>query len=124
MEKLFPVKAAYVPLRLGVAYEPQGARDPFLRDDSTYFGLAAGTGVNTNSLKLDLAVEYRWGRYRGFEDISLIYQLGRAEEFGLPPAPEAQGTQRFQELRLKLSVIYRVTNTEKLRDLLKKIFGS
>jgi hypothetical protein len=61
MEKLFPVKAAYVPLRLGVAYEPQGARDPLLREDSSYLGLATGTGVNTNSLKLDLSLEYRWG---------------------------------------------------------------
>jgi long-subunit fatty acid transport protein len=124
MEKLFPVKAAYVPLRLGVAYEPQGARDFFLREDSTFFGLAAGTGWNTNSLKLDFSLEYRWGVYRGSEDMSVVYQVGRAEEFGLPPSPEAQGTERHQEWRLKVSVIYRVTNTEKLGGFLKKIFGS
>lgn len=124
MEKLFPVQAVYVPLRLGVAYEPQGARDPFLREDSSYLGLATGTGVNTNSLKLDLSLEYRWGNFHGSENISLVYQLGRAGEFDLPPAPEAQGNQRFQEWRFKVSVIYRVTNTEKLRDFLKKIFGS
>lgn len=124
LEKLFPLKAAYVPLRLGVEYEPQGARDPFLREDATYIGLATGTGVNTNSLKFDLALEYRWGRSRGLQNLSLVYQVGRAEEFGLPPAPEAQGSQRFQEWRLKVSVIYRVTNTERLRELIKKIFGS
>lgn len=124
MEKLFPVKAAYVPLRLGVAYEPQGARDPFLREDAAHLGLTTGTGVNTNSLKLDLALEYRWGSYRGSENISVVYQVGRAAEFSLPPSPEAEGTQRFREWRLKVSVIYRLTDTEKLRDLLKKIFGS
>jgi long-subunit fatty acid transport protein len=124
MEKLFAVKAAYVPLRLGVAYEPQGARDPLVREDSNYIGLATGTGVNTNSLKLDLALEYRWGNFHGSQDISLVYQLGRSAEFDLPPAPEAEGNQRFQEWRLKVSVIYRVTDTDKLRDFLKKIFGS
>jgi long-subunit fatty acid transport protein len=124
MERLFPLGATYVPLRLGVAYEPQGARDAFLREDSTYLGLATGTGVNTNSLKLDVALEYRWGRYRGLEDISVVYQVGVPEQFSLPPSPEAQGTQRFQEWRLKVSVIYRLTNTEKLGDYLKKIFGS
>jgi len=37
LERLFSVKAVFVPLRLGVAYEPQGARDPFLREDSTFY---------------------------------------------------------------------------------------
>jgi len=124
MEKLFPAGAAYVPLRLGVAYEPQGARDPFLREDSSYLGLATGTGVNTNSLKLDLSLEYRWGNFHGSEDISLVYQLGGAGALGLPPAPEAEGNQRFQEWRFKVSAIYRVTDTEKLREFLRKIFGS
>ena len=41
-----------------------------------------------------------------------------------PPPPEAQGTVRIQEWRLKVSLIYRVTDTEKLKDLLKKVFGS
>jgi hypothetical protein len=124
MEKLFPVEGVYVPLRLGAAYEPQGARDPLLRDGRAYHILAAGTGINTNSLKVDLALEYRWGSFQSSEDISVVYQVGRAAEYDLPPAPEAQGAVRYQEWQLKVSVIYRVTSTEKLTGFLKKVFGS
>jgi long-subunit fatty acid transport protein len=124
MEKLFPAKGVYVPLRLGVAYEPQGGRDPLLRDGLAYHVLAAGTGVNTNRLKFDVALEYRWGSLRNSQNISVVYQVGRAVELGLPPSPEAQGTERTQQWRLKVSLIYRVTNTEKLTDFLKKVFGS
>jgi hypothetical protein len=124
MEKLFPAGGVFVPLRLGAAYEPQGGRDPWLRDGLAYHVLAAGTGVNTNRLKFDVALEYRWGSFQTSQNISLAYQVGRAVEFGLPPSPEAQGTQRFQQWQLKVSVIYRVTNTEKLTGFLKKVFGS
>lgn len=124
MEKLFPAKGLFVPLRLGAAYEPQGGRDPLLRDGLAYQVLAAGTGINTNNLKFDVALEYQWGSVRRSEDISLAYQVGRAAAFGLPPSPEAQGTDRLQEWRLKASVIYRVTNTEQLTDFVKKVFGS
>jgi long-chain fatty acid transport protein len=124
MERLFPLEAVFVPLRLGIAYEPQGARDPLLRDGFAHLGVALGTGVNTNSLKLDLSLEYRWGNFRASEDISPVYQTGRAVELGISPSPEAQGSERFREWRLKVSVIYRVTDTEKLGDLLKKVFGS
>jgi hypothetical protein len=124
MEKLFAVDTVYVPLRLGFAYEPQGARDPFLREDFSYLGVACGTGVNTNSLKLDVALEYRWGTFRRSDNISLVYQLGLAGEYGLPPEPESQGSDGSREWRLKLSVIYRVVNGEKLGGFLKKIFGS
>lgn len=124
MERLFPAGGVYVPLRLGAAHEPQGARDPLLRDGLAYDVLAAGTGVNTNSLKLDVALEYRWGSFRSSQDISVVYQVGRAGEFDLPPAPEAQGEVRFQQWVLKVSLIYRVTNTEKLTGFLKKVFGS
>jgi hypothetical protein len=124
LEKLFPVKGRYVPLRLGAAYEPQGGRDPLVREGFDHLILAAGTGLNTNSFKLDVAVEYRWGGFRNTRNLSPVYQVGRAEEFSLPPPPEAQGTVRIQEWRLKVSLIYRVTDTEKLKDLLKKVFGS
>jgi len=107
-----------------VAYEPQGGRDPLLRDDLVYTVLAAGTGVNTNSLKFDVALEYRWGSVRTSEDISLVYHVGRAVELGLPPSPETQGTAGLRQWGLKVSVIYRVTNTGKLGDFLKKVFGS
>ncbi len=124
MEKLFPVKGAYVPLRLGVTYEPQGGRDPLLRDGLAFHVLAAGTGYNTNSVKLDVALEYRWGSFQTSQDLSVVYQVDGAEEFGLPPRPGAQGTIRLRQWRVKVSVIYRVTNTEKLGDFLKKVFGS
>ena len=124
LEKLFPVKGRYVPLRLGAAYEPQGARDPLLREGFDHFILAAGTGLNTNSFKLDVALEYRWGGFRNTRNLSPVYQVGREQDFSLPPPPEAQGTVRIQEWRLKVSLIYRVTDTEKLKDLLKKVFGS
>ena len=124
MEKLFPVKGRYVPLRLGASLEPQGGRDPLLRDGLDYLILAAGTGLNTNSVKLDLSVEYRWGSYRNSVNLSPVYQVGRAEELALPPPPEAQGTAALREWRLKVSVIYRVTDTGKLKSALRKVFGS
>jgi hypothetical protein len=124
LEKLVPVKGRYVPLRLGAAYEPQGPRDPLVREGFDHFILAAGTGLNTNSFKLDVAVEYRWGGFRNTRNLSPVYQVGREQDFSLPPPPEAQGTVRIQEWRLKISLIYRVTDTEKLKDLLKKVFGS
>lgn len=124
LEKLFPVKGRYVPLRLGASYEPQGARDPLLRDGFDHMILAAGTGLNTNSFKLDVALEYRWGGFRNTRNLSPVYLVGRAQEFSLPPGPEAQGTVRIQEWRLKVSLIYRVTDTEKMKGLLKKVFGS
>jgi len=124
MEKLFPVKGRYVPLRLGASLEPLGGRDPLLRDSFDHVILAAGSGLNTNSFKLDLAMEYRWGSYRNSANISPVYRVGRAEELGLPPPPEAQGGVALREWRVKASVIYRVTDTGRLKDALRRIFGS
>ena len=124
LERLFPVDGRYVPLRLGVSREPQGGRDPLLRDGLDYLILAAGTGLNTNSVKLDIAVEYRWGTYSNSTNLSPVYRVGRAEELGLPPPPEAQGDVSHREWRLKVSVIYRVTDTGKLKGVLTKVFGS
>ena len=53
-----------MPLRFGVAYEPQGARSPYTRDPVDYTMLAVGTGYNTNSLKFDAAFQYRWASVR------------------------------------------------------------
>ncbi|MGH7696766.1 MAG: hypothetical protein ACRENH_17385, partial [Gemmatimonadaceae bacterium] len=57
-------------------------------------------------------------------NISPVYMSGRAEDLGLPGPPEAEGTTRIQEWRLKVSMIYRLADTEKIRDVLRKAFGS
>jgi long-subunit fatty acid transport protein len=124
LERLFPVKGQFVPLRAGFSHEPQGGRDPLVRDDSNQTVLAAGTGLNSNSVKLDVSVEYRWGVFRNTRNLSPVYQVGRAPDFDLPRAPEVVGDTRIREWRVKVSLIYRVTNTEKVRDVFKKIFGS
>ena len=92
LEKLFPVKGQFVPLRLGFTYEPQGARDPLVRDDFDHVILAAGTGINSNSVKFDVALEYRWGAFRNTRNLSPAYLVGRDQEFCLPPRPEAEGS--------------------------------
>jgi len=124
LERLFPVKGRFVPLRMGFSHEPQGGRDPLTRDDADQMVLAAGTGLNSNSVKFDVAVEYRWGSFLNTRDFSPVYQFDRAADFGLPPSPEVEGSLRTREWRLKVSVIYRVTNTEKLKEIAKKVFGS
>ena len=124
LERLFPVHGLFVPLRLGAAYEPQGGREPVLRDGLAYKVLAVGTGLNTNSVKFDVSLEHRWGSIRGSDNLSLVYLAGLAEDFGLPPAPEAVGTVSFHQWRLKASMIYRVTDTERLTDVLGRLFGS
>lgn len=123
LEKLFPVRGRYVPLRLGFTHEPQGERDPWLRANSDQWVLAGGTGLNSNSIKLDVALEFRWGDFRKSDNISPVYVAGRAEELGLPPRPEVEGVARIQEWRLKTSLIYRIANTENIRGALGKIFG-
>jgi hypothetical protein len=124
IEKLLPVKGQFVPLRFGFSHEPQGGRDPLVRDDADQRVLAAGTGLNSNSFKLDVSLEYRWGSFRNTRNFTPVYQSGRAVELGLPPAPEVEGTTRIQEWRLKVSVIYRVTSPERIREVFKKVFGS
>jgi hypothetical protein len=123
VEKLFPVRGRYVPLRLGFTHEPQGERDPWLRQNSDQRVLAAGTGLNSNSVKFDVALEYRWGEYHKSDNLSPVYVAGRPAEFGLPPYPEAEGFARTREWRLKTSLIYRIANTETIGDVLGKIFG-
>jgi hypothetical protein len=124
LEKLFPVRGRYVPLRMGFIHEPQGERDPWLRQDSNQTVLTAGTGLNSNSVKLDIAVEHRWGDFHKSEDLSPVYIGGHAAAYGLPASPEAEGVSRIREWRLKTSLIYRITNTQKITEGLKKAFGS
>ena len=104
-----------VPLRFGVAWEPQGARDPYTRDPVDFVMLALGTGYNTNSLKFDAAFQYRWSSFRtgaGFEP-------GASS----PLLPPAVGERSNQQWRLKLSLILRVTDTDKFKRGAKKVFG-
>ncbi len=62
-ERLFAGDGFVVPLRFGLAWEPQGARDPYTRDPVDFVMLALGTGYNTNSLKFDAAFQYRWASF-------------------------------------------------------------
>jgi hypothetical protein len=124
LEKLFPVRGRYVPVRMGFIHEPQGERDPWVRLNSDQMVLTAGTGLNSNSVKLDIAVEHRWGDFHKSEDLSPVYLAGRAAAYGLPSSPEAEGVSRIREWRLKTSLIYRITNTQKITEGVKKVFGS
>jgi long-subunit fatty acid transport protein len=115
-EHVFTAEGFLVPLRFGVAWEPQGARSPYTLDAVTYRLLAVGTGYNTNSLKFDAAFQYRWGKYRSGADFGVTRST--------PELPSAVGETNAREWRLKLSLILRVTDTDKLRRTLRKVFGS
>jgi long-chain fatty acid transport protein len=114
-ERLFTGDGFVVPLRFGVAWEPQGARDPYTRDPVSYVMLALGTGYNTNSLKLDAAFQYRWASFTTGAD------FGLAE--AMPLLPSAVGERSINQWRLKLSLIFRMTDTDKLKRTLHKVFG-
>ncbi|HEX6738834.1 MAG TPA: outer membrane protein transport protein, partial [Vicinamibacteria bacterium] len=72
VERLLQGSGFVVPLRLGLAWEPQGFMDPLLRDPVDYVMLAAGTGYNTNSFKFDMAFQLRWTRNRSSETASVL----------------------------------------------------
>jgi len=114
-ERLFSREGFVVPLRFGVGFEPQGPRSPYTRDPVDFVMLAVGTGYNTNSLKLDAAFQFRWAHVQD------------GGNFGLEPwqtlLPPAVGERGVKEWRLKLSLILRATDTEKLRRTVRKVFG-
>ena len=114
-ERLFTGDGFVVPLRFGVAFEPQGARDPFTRDPVEFVMFALGTGYNTNSLKFDAAFQYRWASFTTGAD------FGSVDINPLDP-PEV-GERRNSQWRLKLSLILRLTDTDKLKRTLHKVFG-
>ena len=121
-ERLFTGDGFVVPLRFGVAWEPQGARDPYTRDPVSFVMLAAGTGYNTNSLKFDAAFQYRWASFKTGAD------FGPGEESPFPGEespllPSAVGERSTRQWRLKLSLILRVTDTDKLKRGARKVFG-
>jgi hypothetical protein len=114
-ERLFTGDGFVVPLRFGVAWEPQGGRDPYTRDPIEFVMLALGTGYNSNSLKFDAAFQYRWSRFEGgatFEPNDFTTLL-----------PAAVGERSTSQWRLKLSVIFRITDTDKLKRAAGKVFG-
>jgi len=114
-ERLFAGDGFIVPLRFGVAWEPQGARDPYTRDPVNFVLLAVGTGYNTNSLKFDAAFQYRWASFMTGADFGTV-------EYS-PLLPSAVGERSTQQWRLKLSLILRVTDTDKLKRGVRKVFG-
>ena len=107
-ERLFAGDGFVVPLRFGVAWEPQGARDPYTRDPVNFVMLALGTGYNTNSLKFDAAFQYRW---TSFQDRGRLRRRAQSSLCCRPPSASA----RNKQWRLKLSLILRVTDTDKLQ---------
>jgi long-subunit fatty acid transport protein len=114
-EHLFTGEGFVIPLRFGVAWEPQGARGPYTRDPVNFVMIAAGSGYNTNSLKFDAAFQYRWADLRD----GAHFGIGELN----PLLPTAVGERNNKEWRLKFSVILRVTDTDKLRRTVQKIFG-
>jgi hypothetical protein len=115
-ERLFVREGYVVPLRFGAAWEPQGQRNPYTRDPINWVMLAAGTGYNTNTLKFDAALQYRWTSYRDGASFD-VANSGRAD------LPTAVGERNLREWRAKVSVIVRISDTDKLRDTLGKILG-
>ena len=116
-ERLLVQDGAVVPLRLGVGWEPQGPMDPVTRDPVNYLLFSAGTGFNTNRFKLDAAVQYRAASFRTSQVLTLETLMAG------PLARDFIGRADSHEWRLKVSAIYRVQDTEKLRGILRKIFG-
>ncbi len=114
-ERLFARGGHVIPLRFGVAYEPQGQMNSDERDPLDYFVAALGGGYNTNSVKLDAAVQYRWGQARGRLPFGVDAMLGES--------PWAAGEVAVSEFRIKVSVIVRITDTERLRGVLGRVFG-
>ena len=113
-ERLFQGAGYSVPLRFGLAWEPQGYMDPRVRDPVSYVMLAAGSGYNTNSFKFDVAFQLRWARYGTAETVSV--------QSVVEGVPDARGTISAREWRFKFSGIYRVTDTDKLRAIFRKVF--
>jgi hypothetical protein len=116
-EHLLVHGGAVVPLRLGIGYEPQGAMDVVTQDPVNYLLFSAGTGLNTNRFKLDAAVQYRRASF--FTSQVLTSDTAMAG----PLARDFIGRADSYEWRLKVSAIYRIQDTEKLREILRKIFG-
>ncbi|MET0556784.1 MAG: hypothetical protein ABW221_27335 [Vicinamibacteria bacterium] len=112
-ERLFVADGFVIPLRFGVAWEPQGWSNPYTRDHANYVMWALGSGYNTNSVKLDVGFQMRSA---GFQD-GIEYSLDTN-----PLLPDAVGRHSSREWRVKFSLILRLQDPEKLRGLVGKIF--
>jgi hypothetical protein len=117
VEHLVVRDGSVIPLRAGFGWEPQGGMDPVTRDPVDYHLAAVGAGYNTNAFKLDMAVQLRWG------GVKLTAPLSVAALLGSQLTPDAIGQGDSREWRIKLSVIYRLQDTEKLKGALHRIFG-
>ncbi len=117
LEHLFLREGSVVPLRLGFGWEPQGGMDAVTRDPVSYLLASVGSGYNTNRFKFDAAVQYRWAGFRTSDTLSVNSALNG----GRPP--DAVGAATTHEWRVKVSAIYRIPDTEKLRRVIGKIFG-
>jgi hypothetical protein len=117
-EHLLPRESFVVPVRVGFAWEPQGAMDFVTRDPVEYFLLSAGTGYNTNRFKFDVGVQYRWAAFLASDVLSV--------DTATAPAPlvrDAVGRASTHEWRFKFSVIYRISDTTGLRSVVGRVFG-
>lgn len=115
-EYLWLRSKAVIPLRFGMAYDPQGGRDPWRGDSVDYWMLAFGTGYNTNAWKWDAALQYRWANFRSS---SYIEPQSTAQ---IPRVPDAFGAIHTREWRLYLSVIYRMNRASSLKRFFHKAF--
>ncbi|PYQ00582.1 MAG: hypothetical protein DMF83_27750 [Acidobacteria bacterium] len=115
-EHIFAGEGFVVPLRFGAAWEPQGGRSPYTLDPVNYTMLAAGTGYNTNSLKFDAAFQYRWARFQDGANFGVAF-------LDSVVLPLAVGERQTREWRLKLSLILRVTDTDKLHRTIRRVLG-
>ena len=112
-ERLFVADGHVIPLRFGVAWEPQGWSNAYTRDHADYVMWAVGTGYNTNSLKLDAGFQMRQASYLDGSYYSLdANQL----------LPDSVGERSAREWRFKVSLILRLQDPEKLGGLVKKVF--
>jgi long-subunit fatty acid transport protein len=116
-ERLFVREGSVIPVRFGFAWEPQGGADLATRDPLQFFMVAGGAGFNTNRFKFDAAVQYRWA------DLQTSARLSVAARLAGDLAFDALGRARTQDWRVKVSAIYRLQDTDKLRGLLRRIFG-
>jgi long-subunit fatty acid transport protein len=110
----------FVPLRIGFSYEPQGTRDPVLFTGYALKLISVGTGYNSNRFKFDAALQFGWFEHQVTEAMQLeTIRQESIDRF----AWDASGLQREQTWRVKVSAILRLTDTDKLKRTLGRLFG-